>query len=329
MTGERRPFRFGVVGEGVRSAQELVATARRAETLGYSTFLLRDHLVADPFGVQLAPLVALTAAAAAARTLRVGTLVLGNDYRHPAFLAKEAATLDQVSGGRVELGLGAGWLREEYERAGLPFDRAGVRIERLGESVRVLKRLLSGEKVSEHGRHYRIDGLESFPAAVQRPHPPILIGGASPRILRLAGQEADIVGLMSSRALPDGSLDADLAARSPEALRERVGWVREGAGSRFGEVELSALVTVEVGEDPRALAARTAVERGWGSRATEAVLQMPTRLLGPVPRIIEQVQRLRAEFGITYLVVSDGDLEVFAPVVERLAGAERQEPSSS
>ena len=320
MTGERRPFRFGVVGEGVRSAEALVATARRAEDLGYSTFLLRDHLVAEPFGVQLAPLVALTAAAAATRTLRVGTLVLGNDYRHPAFLAKEIATLDEVSGGRVELGLGAGWLREEYERAGLPFERAGLRIERLGESVRILKGLLSGEKLTAEGTHYHIDGLESFPAAVQRPHPPVLIGGASRRILRLAGQEADIVGLMSSRALPDGSLDGDLAARSPEALRERIGWVREGAGDRFDQVELSALVTVEVGADERALAARTAVERGWGARATEAVLRMPTRLLGPVPRIIEQARRLATDFGVTYLAVSDQDMEVFAPVVAALAG---------
>jgi probable F420-dependent oxidoreductase len=318
--GELRSFRFGVIGESIRSARELLATARRAEALGYSTLLLRDHLITEPFGDQLAPLVALAAAASATVQLRVGTLVIDNDFHHPALLAKEVATLDELSGGRVELGLGAGWLRAEYQRAGIPFDRAGVRIDRLAESVRIIKQLWEGKPVTAAGAHYRLEGLTSFPPPVQRPHPPVLIGGASRRILTLAGGEADIVGLMSSPALPDGTLSPNLTHRRSAALDQRVGWVAEGAGDRFGEVELSAVVTPHLGADHRAVAERISSERGWGPDAAEVVLDMPTMLLGPLERVTEQAHALRDHFGITYLVVSDRDLETFAPVVERLAG---------
>jgi len=189
----KRTFRFGVVGEGIRSGPELVATARRAEELGYDTLLLRDHFVAAPFGDQLAPMVALMAAAAATRTLRVGTLVLDNDYRHPVLLAKEAATLDLLSGGRFELGIGAGWARDEYERAGMAFDPPGIRVDRLEEAVRVLKGLFAGSALTFPGHHYSVTELQSFPMPAQRPHPPILIGAGSTRMLSIAGREADIV----------------------------------------------------------------------------------------------------------------------------------------
>src|SRR5215216_2077656 len=165
----RRPFRFGVIGEAITSRERLLDTARRAEALGYDTLLLRDHFVAEPFGDQLAPLVALTAAAAATRTLRLGSLVLDNDYRHPVLLAKEAATLDVLSGGRFELGVGAGWLREEYERAGMAFDPAGVRVDRLEEALAVLKGLLTGPALTFTGRHYTVTGLESFPGPPSGP----------------------------------------------------------------------------------------------------------------------------------------------------------------
>ncbi|HET7094227.1 MAG TPA: LLM class flavin-dependent oxidoreductase, partial [Thermomicrobiales bacterium] len=172
-----RPFRFGIINERVGPPAAWLERARRAETLGYDTFLIRDHLVSDYFGDQLAPLPALMAAAMATTTLRVGTMVLDNDFCHPAMLAKEAATIDFLSGGRLELGLGAGWLKREYDAAGFPYHPPGVRIERLEESIAVLKGLFAAEPFGFSSRHYQIDGLDGFPKPVQRPHPPLLIGG--------------------------------------------------------------------------------------------------------------------------------------------------------
>jgi probable F420-dependent oxidoreductase len=225
-TGRR--FRFGVVGEGIRSGEQLAAEARRAEALGYATLLLRDHFVPEPFGDQLAPTVALMAAAGVTRTLRLGTMVLDNDYRHPVLLAKEAATLDLLSGGRFELGVGAGWLRDEYERAGMRFDAPGVRVARLEESLQVLKGLLAGSAFAFSGVHYTVAGLESFPRPVQRPHPPILVGAGSRRMLGIAGREADIGGILP-RALPNGTISEDLSERSPETIDRKLDWVRQAA----------------------------------------------------------------------------------------------------
>ncbi|MBI2217810.1 MAG: TIGR03621 family F420-dependent LLM class oxidoreductase [Candidatus Rokubacteria bacterium] len=194
----RRLFRFGIINEHSHAASTWMARAQRAEELGYATFLVRDHFVPDFFGDQLAPLPGLMAAACATRNLRVGTLVIDNDYRHPAMLAKEAATVDLLSGGRLELGLGAGWLRSEYERAGIAFDPPGVRIERLVETLEVLRGLFADGPFTFSGKHYSITGLDGFPKPAQRPHPPILIGAGSPRMLRLAGHEADIVGILGS-----------------------------------------------------------------------------------------------------------------------------------
>ena len=274
MDDRKRTFRFGVVGEGIRSGPELVATARRAEELGYDTLLLRDHFVAAPFGDQLAPMVALMAAAAATRTLRVGTLVLDNDYRHPVLLAKEAATLDLLSGGRFELGIGAGWARDEYERAGMAFDPPGIRVDRLEEAVRVLKGLFAGSVLTFPGHHYSVTELQSFPMPAQRPHPPILIGAGSRRMLSIAGREADIVGILP-RALPDGTISDDLQERSPAAIAQKLEWVRQAAGDRFGQVELSAMVSVVVADNHHKGAEQLAVERGWGSEAAGAILEMP------------------------------------------------------
>jgi probable F420-dependent oxidoreductase len=314
-----RPFRFGVLGEGIRSGEELLAEARRAEALGFSTLLLRDHLVREPFGDQLAPMVALTAAAGATRTLRVGTLVLDNDYRHPVLLAKEAATLDLLSGGRFELGIGAGWLREEYRRAGMPFDPPGVRVGRLEESLQVLKGLLAGPAFAFAGAHYSVTGLEGFPRPVQRPRPPILVGAGSRRMLGIAGREADIVGILP-RALPNGTISEDLSERSAAAVVEKVGWVRRAAGERFGEIELSMVAAVRLAGDHTKAAERLAVEQGWGSAAAERVLEMPSVFLGSVERIVDQMQARRDRCGFSYYVVADGAMDAVAPVVERLAG---------
>jgi probable F420-dependent oxidoreductase len=316
-TGRR--FRFGVVGEGIRSGEQLAAEARRAEALGYATLLLRDHFVPEPFGDQLAPTVALMAAAGVTRTLRLGTMVLDNDYRHPVLLAKEAATLDLLSGGRFELGVGAGWLRDEYERAGMRFDAPGVRVARLEESLQVLKGLLAGSAFTFAGVHYTVAGLESFPRPVQRPHPPILVGAGSRRMLGIAGREADIVGILP-RALPNGTISEDLSERSPETTDRKLDWVRQAAGGRFGELELSMMVSLIVADDHRKAAAQLATERGWGTAASERVLEMPSVFVGGVDRIVELMKARRDRYGFSYYVVSDEDMEALGPVVDRLAG---------
>ena len=314
-----RPFRFGVIGETITSRERLLDRAHRAEALGYSTLLLRDHVVAEPFGDQLAPLVALMAVAAATRTLRVGTLVLNNDYRHPVVLAKEAATLDLLSGGRFELGIGAGWLRDEYERAGMPFDPPAVRVGRLQESLQVIKGLLAGPALTFKGEHYTVDGIAGFPAPVQRPHPPILVGAGSRRMLGIAGQEADIVGILP-RALPEGTISGELSERSPQRVARKVDWVEQAAEQRSRQVELSMVLAVALGGDHRQAAERLAVQQGWGAAAGVLVLEMPSVAAGPAERVVEQLQVRRDRYGFSYLVVADGDMDTFAPVVERLAG---------
>ena len=319
MDGGRRPFRFGVIGEAITSRERLLDTAHRSEALGYSTLLLRDHFVAEPFGDQLAPLVALMAVAGATRTLRVGSLVLNNDYRHPVVLAKEAATLDLLSGGRFELGIGAGWLRDEYERAGMPFDPPAVRVGRLQESLHVLKGLLAGPALTFKGERYTVDGIAGFPVPVQRPHPPILVGAGSRRMLRIAGQEANIVGILP-RALPEGTISGELSERSPERVASKVAWVEEAAEERSRQVELSMVLAVALGHDPRKAAERLAVQQGWGAAAGEFVLEMPSVAAGPADRVADELQARRDRYGLSDLVVADGDMDTFAPVVDHLAG---------
>jgi probable F420-dependent oxidoreductase len=311
-------FRFGVVGESVTDAAGLTRTVQRAEQLGYDTFLLRDHFVAEPFGHQLAPLIALTAAAAVSSTLRLGTLVLANDYRHPVLLAKEAATLDVLSGGRLELGLGAGWLKDEYDRAGLVFDPPGARVDRLAESLRVLKDLLSGKPVTTVGEHYQITDLDTFPVPVQRPYPPLLIGAGSRRMLELAGREADIVGVLP-RALPSGTISGELSERTPEATAQKVEWIRDGAGDRFDDIEISVMISPVITHQPvEAAAIRFAVARGWGAAAAEQVMSMPSAFIGTADRIAEQMVERRDRYGISYYVVPDEAMDEFAPIVSAL-----------
>ena len=315
-----RHFRFGVVGESIGSATELVDRARRAEELGYDTLLLRDHFVAEPFGHQLAPLIALTAAAGATSTLRVGTLVLANDYRHPVLLAKEAATLDVLSGGRLELGLGAGWLSAEYAAAGVAFDPPGDRVSRLEESIRLLMALFEGDPVTFHGRHYQVTELDSFPRPAQRPHPPLLVGAGSRRMLGLAGRHADIVGILP-KALPSGTISEDISERTPATTAQKIAWIREGAGDRFARLELSMMVSPVITADYRSAELQFAVERGWGTGAADLVRDMPSAFIGPVERIAELMLARREEYGFSYYVVSDRAMQAFSPVVAKLAGA--------
>ncbi|MFL5698142.1 MAG: TIGR03621 family F420-dependent LLM class oxidoreductase [Ktedonobacteraceae bacterium] len=316
-----RPFRFGVICEHMQSAEEWVTKARQAEEYGYSTLLIRDHFIREPFGDQLAPLIALMTAANATRTLRVGSLVLDNDYRHPVMLAKEAATLDLLSGGRFELGIGAGWLRSEYEQAGMVFEPAGVRVSRLEEAIQVLKGLFADQPLAFTGDHYTITDLNGFPKPAQRPHPPILVGAGSKRMLALAAREADIVGILP-KALPDGTISEEITERLPATLAQKVEWVRQAAGKRFDELELNMVITPVFSERRRQRAEQLARARGWSGIAVEDFLDMPSIYIGTPDQIVEDLLRRRERFGFSYFVVSDVSMEAFAPVVSRLAGSE-------
>lgn len=313
--GKQRSFRFGVSVHGVRSRKEWVELARQVEDLGYSTLLMPDHL-----GEQLSPIPALVAAADATSTLRVGSLVFDNDFRHPAMLAKEAATLDILSEGRLELGMGAGWMKGEYERAGIPFERASLRIDRLEESVKIVKGLFGEGAVNFAGRHYTINGMEGLPKPLQRPRPPIHIGGGGQRLLSLAAREADIVGFLP-RARPDGK-GQNLADGTPEALDEKVAWVREAAGERFDDLELGILVaqvfTTEEREQAAQFIANT-LAAGYNV-STEVILQAPYLLIGSVEQICDDLLARRERYGISYISVFENSLEALAPVIEKLAG---------
>ena len=306
-----RPFRFGVTAPSPAAGTDWIARARRVEQLGYSILVVPDH-----FRDHLAPVPALTAAALATTRLRVGSLVFSNDFRHPAVLARDAATIDVLSGGRFELGLGAGWLREEYDQTGIPFDAPGTRVERLEEAVPIVKKLLAGERVTFAGRHYTIADLEGRPASVQRPHPPIAIGGGGRRTLTLAAREATIIGLVL-RARRDGG-GLELADLSAAATREKLDWVRAGAGERFDSLELNALIQAVVVTDQRTVAVDQLASRFKTSR--DVVLETPYLLVGTVEEICETLRERRERYGISYLTVFERDMEAFAPVVARLAG---------
>lgn len=305
-----RPFRFGVQASRVTSAEDWLATAREAEALGYHVLTQADHL-----NEQLAPFSALAAAAAVTTRLRLGTLVLCNDFRHPAVLAKEIATLDVLSGGRVEAGLGAGWLREEYEQAGIPYQAPGRRIERLQESVAVLKGLWSGEPVDYSGDHYTLQGLRGRPRPVQRPHPPLHIGGGGRRILSLAGREADIVGIHYNLAEGDFT-ERTMRSSEEDPTASRIEWVRRAAGDRFAELELACMIfEVVVTGRPREAARR--VGDRFGLSADE-VFRAPNFLIGTEEEMAEQVRERRRRYGLTYLTVTAESMRDFAPVVARL-----------
>ncbi len=314
-----KPFRFGVINERMGSADEWRDRALRAEALGYATFLLRDHFVAEPFGDQFAPLIALMAAAAATTRLRVGTLVLDNDYRHPVILAKEAATLDVLSGGRFELGLGAGWLRAEYAAAGIDYGPNGVRVDRLAEAVTILKGLRAAAPLTYSGKHYQVTNHQNFPSPVQRPDPPLLIGAGKPRMLRLAGQHADIVGLLTT-SVASGALEDDPTERLAEAVAQKLAWVREGAGARFDQIELSLLPTLIITDDRAGAIARLIDEHGWAGITPEQVAAMPAILIGTIAEIVATLRARRERYGFSYYIVPDAQLAACAPLVATLAG---------
>ena len=311
---ETRPFRFGVIAESASSREQWVALVRRVEELGYATFLLADHFVNE-----LLPIAALMAAADATKSLRVGSFVFDNDFRHPALLAKEVAALDLLSGGRFEFGIGAGWHRPEYEQIGLPFESAGVRISRLEEALSIVRQFFTEETVNFAGSHYTVTDLKAFPKPAQRPHPPILMGGGGKKVLSLAGREADIVGL-HLRLKEDGTVDPSELTEA--ALARKVEWVRQAAGDRFAAVELNLLTDdVVITEDRQQAAEQYVREKGRPGVTVEQILANPYLLIGSVEQIAERIRRLREQFGISYFVVDSESMEAFAPVVARLAGA--------
>jgi probable F420-dependent oxidoreductase len=299
----KRAFRFGVQNTG-SSLAEWQEFARKAEDMGFSTIVVQDH-----FGPQLAPLPALLAAAAVTQTIRLGTLVLDNDFRHPAAMAKEAASVDVLSGGRLELGLGAGWMMPDYQKTGISFEPPAQRLSRFKETVAITKAFFTQDSVTFNGRHYQISGLDASPKVTQTPHPPLLVGGRQKGMLSFAAREADIVSIsMLDRRTPDGP--------PPPSFAEKVGWVREAAGERFKDIELHANASnFEVTDNAQASLERIA------SRAqvpVEDLSKSPANLIGSVESIVEQVQAWREECGLTYFVVQSRIMESVAPVLARL-----------
>jgi probable F420-dependent oxidoreductase len=314
-----RPFRFGVFAEGVRSREALLDTARRAEDGGFATFLIRDHFIAEPFGHQLAPLTALATVAAVTRTLRIGSLVFANDYRHPVVLAKEVATLDVLSEGRFEVGLGAGFSRAEYEQAGIAFDPPHVRVERLEEALHVVRGVFADAPFTFAGKYYSVSSLNSFPKPLQRPHPPILVGAASSRMLSLAARHADIIGLQTV-STTRGVVAQDPKVRSASAVSEKIEQVRQAASERFEEIELSTVASVIMTDNRQEAAERFARDRGWDDIAADEVLEMPSVFIGTVDHIVDEMQDRRERYGISYYVFFDHLMDSVAPLVTRLAG---------
>jgi probable F420-dependent oxidoreductase len=297
-----------------------MANARRVEELGFSTLLLRDH-----FDDQYAPIAAMTAAACATSMLRVGCLVYDNDYRHPLVLAKELTTIDVLSGGRVEVGLGAGWMAPDYEQSGIPFDPPGVRVSRFEEAVQLMKGLFGDGPFDFKGDHYTVVGHDAYPKPVQRPHPPILVGGGGKRLLTFAAREADIIGLNPRRRSNEQWDDQNLPDATAEAADRKVGWIRDAAGARYPSIELSVVVPFVVVTDDREGFAKT-IAAGLEANAAgvelsaENVLASPYVLAGSIDEICDTLRERRERWDVSYLVFNDDSIDAVAPIVERLAG---------
>jgi probable F420-dependent oxidoreductase len=312
-----RPFRFLAGMEKIVTGPELAAQAVQAERLGYHAVVVPDHLLD-----QLSPVVVMATIAAVTSTLRVSAFVLNNDLRHPAVLAHDLASIDVLSGGRLDVAIGAGWNRPEYDAIGVAFAPAKVRQARLAESITVLKGLFSGSAFSFTGEYYTITDYAAQPVPVQRPHPPFLIGGGSRRTLTLAATEADIVGL-APRILPNGHVDAK--SMTLAATREKISWVREAAAERFPSLELNIYPSqwpVTITNDLRGEARRVVDalrSQGSAELTEQEVIDSPHLFIGTVDRLVEKFLLLRSDLGISSIMLGEiGDLR---EVVERLADA--------
>ncbi|MDH2424679.1 TIGR03621 family F420-dependent LLM class oxidoreductase [Sphaerisporangium sp. TRM90804] len=299
----RRPFRFAAVIREAESAKSWADQARRLEDSGFEVLLVPDHLV----GARFAPVAALAAAACATSRLRVGTLVFANDFRHPAVLAKEAATLDVLSEGRLEFGVGTGWMASDYASAGLPLETPRVRVARLAEAITVLRGLWSDGPFTFEGEHYRVTELDQWPKPVQRPGPRLTVGGGGPRLLELGAREADVLNI-TTRVLPDGS-GPDPADSAPGAFLAKLAAVREAAGDRYDTLELGTTIMHLGVREPGAPAAADTRD------------DTPQVLLGTRRDVVDRLLRWRDDHDVSYYVLHDEpDLDAFTPIVEELAG---------
>lgn len=306
------PFKFSVSLGTIDNPEQLVATAKRAEELGYHGISLPDHL-----DTQCGPLVGLTAVAANTTALAITNLVLANDYRHPAVLAKELSTLDLLSGGRLEFGIGAGWQTTDYERAGIVKDRAGERIARLAEAVAVLKGCFGDGPFDFRGDHYNIDGLDSMPKPHRRPHPKLILAGGGPKMLTLAAREADIVGVNFD--LRAGVIGAEVGPTGSTAATDaKLAVIRSAAGDRFDSIEMQTRVHLAaLTDDRRSLA--EAMAPGFMITPEDA-LEMPHALVGTIDEMADSVRKWRDRWGFSYMTWSADAMEDLAPLVELLAG---------
>jgi probable F420-dependent oxidoreductase len=322
----QRSFRFAVQAFDAGSAKEWAETARRAEDLGFSTLHLADHLLGPGPALagsnhppqSLAAVPAMAYAAAITSTLRIGCRVFCVDYRLPAVLAKEAATIDLLSDGRLELGLGAGWWAGEYEAVGAVFEAPGKRITRLEEQVKALKAYFGGEQLDIRTPNVTMAGFSGTPPVVQAPHPPILIGGGGKRVLGLAGRFADIVSINVNNS--SGNVGAEAAkSSSAEQLPTQLDWIRAGAPHRFDQLELElGLYYVAITDSPERHWER--LQRIYGLTREEA-LEYPHALVGSAAAAADQLRERRERYGISYYTVFGWSAQAFAPVVAELAGS--------
>ena len=314
MNHDRR-FRFGVIcaGKEIRTGHDFTELARRVEGHGFSTLFVPDHFVDHP----LAPMVALAHAAAVTSTLRIGPLVLGNDYKHPVVLAREAATLDVLSGGRLEFGIGAGWMTVDYEKAGIALDRPGIRIARLAEAITILKGLFAPGEFTFSGEHYQVTALDGHPKPVQNPMP-FTIGGGGPKVLALAAREAQVVGVNANLRAGTPDSPETVSSLTATATDEKLAWLRDAAGARFSELEIQTLcgftsVTHDAAKIFEGMAAH------FGVTPADARLA-PVTLVGTEDEIIELLETRRDRWHMSYVVVESSAIDAFAPIVARLNG---------
>ena len=312
-----RPIRFGTSAGRTDDPARLRTLARRAEELGYSTFGLADH-----FMIPFAPLIAGQAVADATTTIRVGQVVMASDFRHPAVLAKELASLDVLSGGRLEIGIGAGWMRQEFDAAGIVFDAASVRIARLEEAITVLKGLFADEPCTFAGEYFTITALDGLPKPVQRPHPPIMIGGGGHKVLSVAARHADIIQVLPGVIRGVAALDASQFA--PRSYREKVDWIRGAAGPRVDAIELGTLLMhVSITEDAERARDEFLAQFPADAVADDAtraeLLASPVVAIGSLDQVCDRLLATRDDFGFSYFAPPlGGDPDAFALLVERL-----------
>lgn len=321
-----RPFRFAVQSYRAESRIAWIEIARKAEALGYSALHVADHYIGagrmlnpTKHKVQtLALIPAMTSAAMVTTTLRIGSRMACVSYHLPTILTKEMASIDVLSDGRLEVGLGAGWLTNEYEALGIPVDPIGKRIELLRETAQFMKlAFTSTDEIDFQGEQIRSYGYVPAPPVIQKPHPPLMIGGGAPKVLRTAGELADIVSVNynnSSGVLGQNSLTSS----TPEETMQKIDWIREGAGSRFEEIELET-AAMFVSVEGRSTTSVEELSESTGM--SEPTLRaFPHALVGSVEDICEQLIERRQQYGFSYITVSDSHIGAFAPIVDKLAG---------